>query len=672
MKFTRFNIAVQIITFLVFTVVAFLSYQKNFFGFSENGFFQTFDKFSESLVVGDIVADQYGLEKHGWNLGFIGVGDAPLDTTLSYKVLEDKSANSLIKFYPYSSQLGIQGLFFSGAYKFLGKPSLETLNALNSLLMAFVIALLSTLYIKIYDKTFGIIFFVTMISSPWTISFARNLYWVPFTWFLPAIFAALAYLSQRRLTKLFFLVCVLFSVAIKSLAGYEYLTTITIFACSVFVLAPLFRSDNGKLNDGLRFSFLTFLSCVLGFMFALILHATMRGDSIFSGLQNIYQLDVKRRTYGDPTQFAPVFKASLESSFFDVLNTYWNHWQTPLSIFIPGDYLGAIFWIFAIGVVYGILTKRRFSYREPAMVLVFFAASASWFLFGKAHSYIHTHLNYVLWYFGFIQTLLYCVVRFGFLIAADICKLAKRLGFIPSFILGVVVFLLIIFGSAKHIDNRMAIITSGAVEPIDTGAGFKLIFRDDGKMVFYAPKCRDLELSGRFILHFIPEKIDLPNASPHGFENRDFVWPTLLTMLNWNPFSKHFGSCYTEVLLPSYKVREFRTGQYDVSKAGLISIRWERLIRVPSFPNLVELVPSNFTDQNWENGISRVRAGFLIENTFQNRMGLSDSDTIELPFSGRRAIAFIEYTDKFINVYLEGQNLDPAKDGYPNKLSIKR
>jgi hypothetical protein len=669
MRFTRFNIAVQTITFLVFAVVAFLSYQKNFFGFSEKMFFENFDHFSESLVVGDIVADQFGLEKHGWNLGFIGAGDAPLDTTLSYKVLDEKSVNSSIKFSPYPSQLGIQGLFFSGAYKFLGKPSVETLNALNSLLMALVIALLSILYLRIYDKAFGMIFFFTMIGSPWTISFARNLYWVPFTWFLPAVFAALAYLSQGRVTKLFFLTCVLFSVAIKSLAGYEYLTTITIFACSVFVLAPLFGSDNGRRSGGIKFASFTFLSCILGFVFALILHASMRGDSVSSGLQNIYQMDVKRRTYGDPTQFDSVFRASLESSFFDVLNTYWSLWQTPLSIFIPGDYLGVIFWLFVIGAIYGILTKRGFSYREPAMVLVFFTASASWFLFGKAHSYIHTQLNYVLWYFGFIQALLYCLVRFGFLIVADILKLAKRLGFIVSSMLGLVVLFLVTASLTKYIDDRMSIITSGIVEPVDVGPGVRLIFREDGKMVFYATKCRELDLSGFVILHFIPENMELPIAKPHGFENRDFVWQK---SINWNPFSKHFGSCYTEVLLPSYRIREIRTGQYDVSKTGSISIRCERLIRVPSFPSLVELIPYNLTDQNWENGICRERAGFFIENTIQNRMGLSDSDTIELPFSGRRAIAFIEYTDKFINVYLEGPNLDPTRDGYPNKLSIKR
>lgn len=672
MKFGRFNRPVQTAIFLLFTAIAFLSYQKNFFGFSEKIFFDNFDKFSESLVVGNIVADQLSLEKQGWNLGFIVAADAPLDTTLSYKILQGQAVPSSINFLPYSSQLGVQGQFFSWAYKFFGKASLEHLNAINSMLMAVVVALLSILYIRIYKLAFALIFFVTMISSPWTISFARNLYWVPFTWFLPAVFAALAYLSQGKVAKLFFLACVLFSVTIKSLAGYEYLTTITIFACSVFILAPLFRSDTGKQSSGLKFASITFVFCAIGFALALFFHASMRGDSVYSGLQKIYEMDVKRRTYGDPTQFDPVYKASLESSFFDVLNTYWNDWQTTLAMSIPGHYFGVIFLLFVFGAIYRILTKRRFSYRESAMVLVFFAASSSWFLFGKAHSYIHTQLNYVLWYFGFIQALLYSSFRLSFLIFADISKLGKRLGFLASSIIGLVVIFFVIIGSARYIDNQMDVITSGALEPIDLGSGFTIIFRDDGRMVFYGSDCRNLNLGSRFILHFIPEKTNFPIPMPHGFENRDFVWPKSQAMLNWNPFSNHFGSCYAEILLPSYRIQEIRTGQYDVSETGSISIRWERMVEMPQFPGPVELTPFKLTDQNWENGISRVKAGFFVDNTFRNRMGLSTGNTIDFPFSGSRTINFIEYTDKYINVYLEGKKLDPARDGYPNTFSIKR
>lgn len=42
-----------------------------------------------------------------------------------------------------------------------------------------------------------------------------------------------------------------------------------------------------------------------------------------------------------------------------------------------------------------------------AMFSVFALPALSWFIFGKAQSYIHTHMNFILWYFGFIAVLLY-------------------------------------------------------------------------------------------------------------------------------------------------------------------------------------------------------------------------------------------------------------------------
>lgn len=46
-----------------------------------------------------------------------------------------------------------------------------------------------------------------------------------------------------------------------------------------------------------------------------------------------------------------------------------------------------------------------------ALYVIFFLASISWFCLAKSHSYIHLHLNFVLWYFGFVQVCLYTICR---------------------------------------------------------------------------------------------------------------------------------------------------------------------------------------------------------------------------------------------------------------------
>jgi len=47
---------------------------------------------------------------------------------------------------------------------------------------------------------------------------------------------------------------------------------------------------------------------------------------------------------------------------------------------------------------------------EQAVMYVFFLlTSISWFYLAKSHSYIHHHMNYVMWYFGFVQICLYII-----------------------------------------------------------------------------------------------------------------------------------------------------------------------------------------------------------------------------------------------------------------------
>ena len=39
-----------------------------------------------------------------------------------------------------------------------------------------------------------------------------------------------------------------------------------------------------------------------------------------------------------------------------------------------------------------------------------FFGSISWLVLAKSHSYIHTHINFIIWYFGFIQICIYILL----------------------------------------------------------------------------------------------------------------------------------------------------------------------------------------------------------------------------------------------------------------------
>lgn len=412
---------------LLLTFVA-ACFQRNFLQFATQDAFSRFQKDSEALVVGAIVADDFRLDKGGTYLGFVskeGAFKYPDNVLDSYLVFSGEFKNAKPEFAPYTSQYGIQGRIFSKIHRLFGLNKLSQLQRINSILLAIVVVLLFILYRSIYDNLFAAIFLITLISSPWIVSFARNLYWMPFLWFLPALFAAVLYLKKGAILSPLLILGIIISVFIKSLAGYEYLSSITLFACSVFVVAPFFRSSNRDFQRNIRMLFLVFIACVIGFVCALIIHANMRGDSILAGIQNIYYQDIQRRTYGDPSVFDPVYKASLESSPLDVVNTYIIQWGTDLLLWLPGSIFKFLLAFGVAGVFYKFSTKHVTRQRDAVLLAFFFIVPVSWFVLAKAHSYIHTQMNYVLWYFGFVQALLYLAVTTVAVFSLDFFKWIK-------------------------------------------------------------------------------------------------------------------------------------------------------------------------------------------------------------------------------------------------------
>lgn len=61
--------------------------------------------------------------------------------------------------------------------------------------------------------------------------------------------------------------------------------------------------------------------------------------------------------------------------------------------------------IFIIG-----LRRKSLDFEFVALYIVTFLTSVSWFVLAKSHSYVHTHINFVLWYMGYVQVCLYVIV----------------------------------------------------------------------------------------------------------------------------------------------------------------------------------------------------------------------------------------------------------------------
>lgn len=221
------------------------------------------------------------------------------------------------------------------------------------------------------------------------------------------------------------LCCIGYSLAIcmKSLCSYEYLTSIVLFSLSPFLIVIVFSlitrykygktppiySNNYRLipiKSAYIYTIILFTLSVIGFFLAFTWHIYIRGEgNIWLGLQDVYQHDFLRRMIGGKAEaFDPVYAQSLNANIFTVIGKY-LYWEGSF-LAGTGKYGFAVLLIVSIALLVQMKNQEE-KYLLTSMLFVFALPALSWFILGKAHSFVHTHMNFILWYLGFTAMLLY-------------------------------------------------------------------------------------------------------------------------------------------------------------------------------------------------------------------------------------------------------------------------
>ena len=166
--------------------------------------------------------------------------------SLKFATFLDSDGNALPKgsLNSYVSQYGLQGKIFRLAFRVLhnGELVVRLSQLMVSLFLAITIVLLSALIKKKYNMLMASCFFVVFWLSPWVVNFARNLYWVEFTWFIPMViglFCSIHIESKKVRIISYFLTFI--AILIKCLCGYEYISTI-MMGLITFLLADFLQS----------------------------------------------------------------------------------------------------------------------------------------------------------------------------------------------------------------------------------------------------------------------------------------------------------------------------------------------------------------------------------------------------------------------------------------------
>lgn len=316
---------------------------------------------------------------------------------------------------PYLSQYGLQGKIFRHLSRYVTfENSIVYFHFLCCILTAATFTVIVFLLRTKYNMLLACCFYVTFWLSPWIVNYAKNLYWVEFTWFIPMLVGLYCFHridSVRSRYLCYILIWV--SITVKCLCGYEYLSTIML-AMIAFPLADLFNSmiKKDKKSSILMFKtiFIIGMVAVIGFVTAICIHAGLRGDNLSEGIRNIFEQDVLRRTSGgDLNNFSEVYWSSFNASVWEVLKKYF-HFSTNIIVGVSG----ALFPILCIVplIIFGNnIYRKTVNWTDICMYSIFLLTSISWFILAKSHSFIHTGLNFVMWYFGFIQICFYVIIK---------------------------------------------------------------------------------------------------------------------------------------------------------------------------------------------------------------------------------------------------------------------
>ena len=259
----------------------------------------------------------------------------------------------------------------------------------------------------------GVLF--VMLGSPWVVSIVRNLYWVPVLWLLPALIAMWLYRFQNEIMfRRYLYGGFFFAVLIKCLTGYEYLSAVLLLATAVFFVDPFHPNSRYGFARCARIIATLFAISVGAFLCAFVLHASIRGNSLMQGMQITFELDAFK--YSSLNATVGAISRGTEMPLFEVLRQYIFTWDTPVLYWVQDNLF------FPLLVTAGYLSifiqyvcAEKYRHRDVALLFIMMISSISWMVLMKGHSVIHVHLNYVLWYFGFIPALVFVVLR-GFVL----------------------------------------------------------------------------------------------------------------------------------------------------------------------------------------------------------------------------------------------------------------
>lgn len=550
------------------------SFYQNVFGIVTQIEFQNFQLDSEALVLGGLAySQQYGLRSSPFKLGFTEDANWLKNNNVAWY-----EGTKINVWRPYVSQIGLQGWIFSVLERLFNTNNavfIKWLRIGNSFLLAFCFVFLLVWVGQEFGLFQSIVLLVWIVLSPSITLFARNIYWVIWTSYLPMFVAGgMLWMQENRLINRPVVVYVVFFlvVLVKAACGYEYISSVLVSMIVPYFYFAISRDWPKKVFFARAAS--ASLAALFGFFMAIILHIMQTAavvGTLKEGFFTVWQVAEKRTVALDTRQFAPVFKESLDASHFEVIQRYFSNAviTIPKVITVKSSTMLFLSLVLVLAALIASLYIKDYSraLKLKALsvsVIIGLFGTFSWLFLAKGHSYIHTNINHLLWTIP--SSLLFAILL------SSLPALVLRY-FIPQttayvFVSAAVTISLIFFQPIQESLYTYMILQKGIDLTVtdhmpDYGGDRGFTVSISGRNLFYYASIEEgPDLEAPFFLHIFPvNSNELPEYRKiHGYDNLDFIY----TDAKINP---PFGTRYKSYLiakrvLPTYWIREIVTGQY--------------------------------------------------------------------------------------------------------------
>lgn len=368
--------------------------------------FKSYQFSSEALVYGRIVADELKffnskqlliIEKNSVG-NELKLEDKRLNPLFSSKEKNNLTLEKLQseewEIKNYTQQFGLQGNIFSFISNDMGIKNITILYLINICLMSSVIVFILNWIEGEFGKISMYLSSIVFLIFPRIIMIERNLYWIFWTYYLPFI-SSIYIMKYKKNNGLKYLILLSFTtVLLRSLMGYEFISTILINMEIPIMYYCLKRKESIKS---------LFFKCtiagvggLLGFFVAILLHLK-RLEELIGNKKEAFELFLEPIRYR--THFlsndnigikmgSEYLQQSLDAGKVEVLLKYL---LDPTIIII----------LFLLIISFYFDICKRKNIEVIISIILSFIGVLSWLILASGHSYVHTFINTVLWVIPF-------------------------------------------------------------------------------------------------------------------------------------------------------------------------------------------------------------------------------------------------------------------------------